>query len=85
MCVYVGGGAVVNVFLFSIPFDLGGVCGFVVFAVYAFEQYVPHVSVVLELPLFAKGGGAVGALVGGGVKSVNIYTNGKFGSKVFEF
>ena len=39
-----------------------------VLSIDAFEEVVPHVAVVLELPLFAKGSGAVGALVRGGVK-----------------
>ena len=47
VCVNVGGGPVFDMFRFGMPFDFGGVGGFVVLGVYAFEEVVPHVAVVL--------------------------------------
>ena len=46
---------------------------------------MPHVAVVLELPMFAEGSGAVGALVWGGVEGVDVNAWREFGSKVLEF
>ena len=41
---------------------------------------MPHVAVVLELPLLAEGSGAVGALVWVGVESVDVYARREFRS-----
>ena len=53
VCVNVGGGAVFDVSSLGVSFDLGGVGGQVVFGVDAFEEVVPHVTVVLQLPVLS--------------------------------
>ena len=53
MGVNVSGGAVFDVSSLGVSFDFGGVGGQVVFGVNTFEEVVPHVTVVLQLPVLA--------------------------------